>query len=86
MDTLALASVVLNGLGTMMLIWMPDDHEYTLDGLWVPRGSPMAELPGTPAEKRRNLRRYWYRKVAYVVAVACVAIGIALQLLDLFRT
>lgn len=86
MDTLALASVVLNGLGTIALIGMPDDHEYTLDGLWVPRGSPMAELPGTPAEKRRNRRRYWYRKVAFLLAVACVVIGIALQVFDLFRT
>lgn len=84
MDRLALASVVLNGFGSMMLIWLPDkQYEYTLDGLWVPHGSPMSELPGSPAEKRRNIRRYWRRKVAFAVAVGSVAIGIALQLLDL---
>lgn len=87
MDKLAIASVVLNGFGSMMLIWLPDkQYEYTLDGLWVPHGSPMAELPGSPAEKRRNMCRYRLRKIAFAAAVGCVALGITLQLLDLFRT
>ncbi|HEX5461069.1 MAG TPA: hypothetical protein VFX20_13980 [Steroidobacteraceae bacterium] len=48
-------------------------------------GSPMSELPGSPAEKRRDIRRHRLRKIAFIVAVGSVVVGIALQLLDLFR-
>lgn len=84
MHIVEIASVVLNGVGSMALIWLPDRvREYTPDGLWIPRGSSMSEAPGTPAEKRRNIRRYHLRKAAFLVSVGLLVIGIGLQILVL---
>ena len=86
MDALGVTSVVLNGLSSIALIRLPDKlREYTADGQWVPPGATFGELVTDPVEKRRNIRRHHFRKAAYAVAVFGLAIGIALQMIDLAR-
>lgn len=87
MDALGITSVVLNGLSSIALIRLPDKlNEYTSDGQWNPPGATFGELVVDPAEISRNIRRHHFRKALYAIAAISLAIGIALQILDLARS
>jgi hypothetical protein len=84
---LGIIGLATNMAGSVLLIWFPPTVSgYTADGSRISGGGAWSEHPASDAERQEGRRHYVRRQHLFRFAVALLAFGFFLQLVDLIRS